>query len=53
MCFVLALGVSIVGVRRDRRRLLALVTLLVSGAFTILFLASQGAVMSVISALGC
>jgi hypothetical protein len=47
-----ALGLSIVGVRRDRRRLLSLVTLLVSGAFTILFLASPGDVMFVISAMG-
>ncbi|MEN6428802.1 MAG: hypothetical protein ABFD90_11770 [Phycisphaerales bacterium] len=41
------------GVRRDKRRLLALVTLLVSGAFTILFLAVPGDVLSFISALGC
>ena len=52
MCVVVALGLSAIGVRRDKRRLLALVTLLISGAFTILFLASPGDVMSVVSALG-
>jgi hypothetical protein len=50
--FIVAVGLSAVGVQRDKRRLLALVALVVSGGLALAFLAAPGDVSSFISALG-
>ncbi|MEN6333984.1 MAG: hypothetical protein ABFE01_06955 [Phycisphaerales bacterium] len=51
LSLIAALGLSAVGVQRDKQRLLSLAILLISGALTILFLVS-GDVLSFIAALG-
>ena len=53
MCLVAALGLSGIGLRRDKRRLLSLIALTVSSAFTIVFLAVPSYVEFILSALGC
>jgi hypothetical protein len=52
LCLIVALLLSIMGLGRDKRRLLAFVTLLISSAFTTVLLAMPRDVQSFLSALG-
>jgi hypothetical protein len=47
-----ALGLSIAGLVRDKRKLLAIAAMLISASFTIFILTARWQVLSIISALG-
>jgi len=52
-CLLVALGLSIVGVLRDQRRLLALVALSISATLTLFTLLAGDVVTFIMTMLGC
>jgi len=53
LCVLVAFGLSSIGLRRDKRRLPALVTLSVSSVLMIVFVVVPSYVEFILSALGC